>query len=132
MVHQSLMIKEFEMFITHAGIIGTCIVCWIIQSVSSTLLNMNTKSFYGKKMTLVTILEEVNDIVEASDHVLPVVVLPLETGDNQSPETDEEDINDNLVDAFELAGQLEMEEETNEESEHETTECRCRRLVRNC
>ena len=104
MVHQSLTIKEFEMFVTYAGIVGTCIVCWIIQSVSSTLLNMNTKSFNGKKLTLVTTLEEVNDIVEASGHVLSVVVLPLETGDNQSPETDEEDINDNLDDAFELAG----------------------------
>ena len=104
MVHQSLTIKEFEMFVTHAGIVGTCIVYWIIQSVSSTLLNMNTKSFYGKKLTLVTTSEEVNDIVGASDHVLSVVVLPLETGDNQSPETDEEAINDNLDDAFELAG----------------------------
>ena len=55
-------------------------------------------------MTLVTTLEEVNDIVEASDHVLSVVVLPLESGDNLNPETDEEDINDNLADAFELAG----------------------------
>ena len=88
---------------------------------------MNTKSFYGKKMTLVTTLEEVNDIVEASGHVLSVVVLPLETEDNQSPETDE-DINDNLDEAFELAGQLEMEEETDEERDHETTECRCRLL----
>ena len=75
-----------------------------------------------KKMTLVTTLEEVNDIVEASDHVLLVVVLPLETGDNQSPETDEEDINDNLDEAFELAGQLEMEKETDGVSDHETTE----------
>ena len=32
MVHQSLIIKEFEMFVTHAGIIGTRLVCWIIQS----------------------------------------------------------------------------------------------------
>ena len=40
----------------------------------------------------------------------------------------EEDINDNLDDAFELAGQLEVEEETDEESDHETTECRCRWL----
>ena len=62
---------------------------------------MNTKSFYVKKMTLVTTLEEVNDIVEASDHVLSVVVLPPEAGDNQSPDTDKEDINDNLDDAFE-------------------------------
>ena len=128
MVHQSLTIKEFEMFVTYAGIIGTCLVCWIIQSVSSTLLNMNTKSVYVKNLTLVTTLEEVNDIVEASDHVLSVVVIPPEAGDNQSPETDEEDINDNLDDAFELPGQLEMEEETDEESDHETTECRCRLL----
>ena len=64
--------------------------------VSSTLRNMNTKSFYVKYFTLVTTLEEVNDIVEASDHVLSVVVLPPEAGDNQSPDTDEEDINDNL------------------------------------
>ena len=85
---------------------------------SSTLCNMNTKSFYVKKLTLVTTLEEVNDIIEASDHVLSVVVLPLETGDNQSPETDEEDINDNLDDAFEPAGQLEVGEETDEESDH--------------
>ena len=89
---------------------------------------MNTKSFYVKNLTLVTALEEVNDIVEASDHVLSGVVLPLETGDNQSPETDEEDINDNLDEAFELAGQLEMGEETDEESDHETTECKLRWL----
>ena len=57
-------------------------------------------------LTLVITLEEVNDIVEASDHVLSVVVLPPEAGDNQSSETDDEDINDNLDDAFELAGQL--------------------------
>ena len=38
--------------------------------VSSTLCNMKTKSFYVKNLTLVTTLEEVNDIVEASDHVL--------------------------------------------------------------
>ena len=55
-------------------------------------------------------------------------VLPLETGDNQSPETDEDDINDNLDDAFEPTGQLEVEEETDEESDHETTECTCRWL----
>ena len=78
---------------------------------------MNTKSFYVKKMTLVTTLEEVNDIV-----------LPPEVGDNQSPDTDKEDINDNLDDAFEPTGQLEVEEETDEESDHETTECRCRWL----
>ena len=87
---------------------------------------MNTKLFYVKNWTLVTTLKEVNDIVEASDHVLSVVVLPPETGDNQSPDTDEEDINDNLDDAFEPTGQLEVEEETDEESDHETTECRCR------
>ena len=96
--------------------------------VSSTLCNMNTKSFYVKNLTLVTTLEEVNDIVEASDHVLSVVVLPPEAGDNQSPDTDEEDIHYNLDDAFEPAEQLEVEEETDEESDHETTECRCRRL----
>ena len=77
-------------------------------------------------MTLVTTLEEVNDIVEASDHVLSVVVLPPESGDNPSPDTDEDDINDNLDDVFEHARQLEMEEETDEESDHETKECRCR------
>ena len=96
--------------------------------VSSTLLNMNTKSFYVKKLTLVTTLEEVNDIVEASDHVLSSVVLPPEAGDSQSPDTDEEDINDNLDDAFEPAGQLEVEEETDEEGDHKTTKCRCRWL----
>ena len=128
MVHQSLTIKEFEIFDTHASIIGTCIVCWIIQSVNSTLLNTNTKSFHGKKLTLVTTLEDVNDIVEASDHVLSVVVLPPEAGDNQSLETDEGDINNNLDDASELAGQLELEEETDGESDNETTECRSRRL----
>ena len=85
---------------------------------------INTKSFYVKNLTLVTTLEKVNDIVEASDHVLSVVVLPPEAGDNQSPDTDE----DNLDDAFEPTGQLEMEEETDEESDHETTECRCRWL----
>ena len=96
--------------------------------VSSTLNYMNTKSFYVKKLTLVTTLEEVNDIVEASDHVLSVVVIAPEAGDNQSQDTDEEDINDNLDDAFEPTGQLEVEEETDEESDHETTECRCRWL----
>ena len=55
--------------------------------VSRTLCNMNTKSCYVKNLTLVTTLEEVNDIVEASDHVLSVVVLPPEAGDNQSPES---------------------------------------------
>ena len=49
---------------------------------------INTKSSYVKNLTLVTTLEEVNDIVEASDHVLSVVVLPPEAGDNQSPDTD--------------------------------------------
>ena len=73
---------------------------------------INTKSFYVKNLTLVTTLEEVNDIVEASDHVLSVVVLPPEAGDNQSTDTDKEDINDNLDDAFEPTGQLEVEEET--------------------
>ena len=86
--------------------------------VSSTLCNMNTKLFYVKNLTLVTTLEEVNDIVEASDHVLSVAVLPLDTGDNQSPVTDEEDINDNLDDAFEPAGQLEVGEERDEQSDH--------------
>ena len=89
---------------------------------------MNTKSFYVKNLTLVTTLEEVNDIVEAFDHVLSVVVLPPEAGDSQSPETDAEDINDNLDDAFEPAGQLEVAEETDEESAHKTTVCRCRWL----
>ena len=92
--------------------------------VSSTIRNMNTKSFYVKKLTSVTTLEEVNDIVEASDHVLSVVVLPPEAGD--SP--DEEDINDNLDDAFEPARQLEVEKETDEESDHETAKYRCRWL----
>ena len=96
--------------------------------VSSTFCNMNTKLFYVKIFTLVTTFEEVNDIVEASDHVLSVVVLPPEAEDNQSQDTDEEDINDKLDDAFEPAGQLEVDEETDEESEHETTECKCRWL----
>ena len=96
--------------------------------VSSTLRNMNIKSFYVKNLTLVTTLEEVNDIIEASAHVLSVVVKAPEAGDNQSQDTDEEDINDNLDDAFEPAGQLEEEEETDEESDRETTKCRCRWL----
>ena len=96
--------------------------------VSSTLRNMNTKSFYVKTLTLVTTLEEVNDIVETSDHVLSVVVIALEAGDNQSQDTDGEEINNNLDDAFEPAGQLEVEEETDEESDRETTRCRCRWL----
>ena len=61
--------------------------------VSSTLPNMNTKSCYVKNLTLVTTLEEVNVIVEAFDHVLSVVVLPPEAGDNQGQDTDEKDIN---------------------------------------
>ena len=48
---------------------------------------MTTKSFYGRNSTLVTTLEEVNDIVEAADHVLSVVVLPPEAGDSQSQDT---------------------------------------------
>ena len=64
---------------------------------------MYTKLFYGRNSTLVTTLE-VNDIVEAADHVLSVVVLPPEAGDSQSQDTDEEDVNDNPDGMFEPAG----------------------------
>ena len=87
---------------------------------------MNTKSFYGRNSTLVTTLE-VNDIVEAADHVLSVVVLPPEAGDSQSQDTDEEDVNDNPDDIFEPAGQLEVEEEVGE-NEDEPTRGKRRRL----
>ena len=88
---------------------------------------MNTKSFYGRNSTLVTTLEEVNDIVEAADHVLSVVVLPPEAGDSQSQDTDEEDVNDNPDGMFEPAGQLEVEEEVGE-NEDEPTRGKRRRL----
>ena len=90
-----------------------------------TRCNMNTKSFYGRNSTLVTTLEEVNDIVEAADHVVSVVVLPPEAGD--SKDTDEEDVNDNPDDIFEPAGQLEVEEEVGE-TEDESTRGKRRRL----
>ena len=83
---------------------------------------MNTKSFYGRNSTLVTTLEEVNDIVEAADHVLSVVVLPPEAGDSQSQDTDEDDVNDNPGGIFEPAGQLEVEEEVGENEDEPTRE----------
>ena len=69
---------------------------------------MNTKSFYGRNLTLITTLEEAHDIVEAADHVMSVVVLPPEAGDSQSQDTDDEDINDNRDGIFKATGQLEV------------------------
>ena len=88
---------------------------------------MYTKSFCGINSTLVTTLEEVNDIVEAADHVLSVVVLPPEAGDGQSQGTDDEDINDNRDVIFKPTGQLEVEEEAGE-SDEESSRGKRRRL----
>ena len=67
---------------------------------------MNTKSFYGRNSTLVT-TSEVNDIVAAADHVLPVVVLPAELRQSKSRHGYDEDVNDNRDGIFEPTSQLE-------------------------
>ena len=57
--------------------------------------------------------------VDSSDHVLD---LPAEAGDSQSQDTDEEDIHDNPRRYVEPAGQLEIEEVSDEDSADENTE----------
>ena len=69
--------------------------------------NMNTKSFYGRNSILVTTLEEEDAIVEAADHVLSLVVLPPDSGDSQSHDTNDEDTShDNRDSIFEPTGQF--------------------------
>ena len=79
------------MFVTHAGIIGTCIVCWIIQSVSSTLLNMNTKSVYGKKfdISLETDEEDINDNLDDAFELAGQLAVEEETDEESDHETTE-------------------------------------------
>ena len=56
-------------------------------------VNMNTTSFYGdRKATKVTTLAEVHDMVDSSDKVLSVVVLPPDAGDNENQVSDEEEL----------------------------------------
>ena len=81
---------------------------------------MNTRAFYGaRKVTHVSTLEEVNEIMENAKHVVNVAVLPPEAGDSGSQESAVEDVAESMKEIFEPAGELEVEEdfESDEESE---------------
>lgn len=73
---------------------------------------MDTKSFYGgRKYTRVTTIGEAHEAVENASHPVNVVVLPPAAGDIGTQESDTEDANDDPEEAYEPAGELEIEEE---------------------
>ena len=81
---------------------------------------MDTKAFYGaRKVTYVSRFAEVNETIENAKNVVNAVVLPPETGNSGSQESDVGDVADSMEEIFEPAGELEVKEdfENNEESE---------------
>ena len=131
-IDQSITISEFNFWypkvLIHCGCISNRHMICSHSVFEYTGCNMNIKSFYGRNSILVTTLEEANAIVEAADHVLSVVVLPPDSGDSQSHDTDDEDTNhDNRDSIFEPTGQLEVGEEAGE-SDDESSQGKCRRL----
>ena len=85
-------------------------------------VNMNTTSFYGdRKATKVTTLAEVHDMVDSSDNVLSVVVLPPDAGDNENQVSDEEELRDDPETAHEPAGILVVEEDIEDDPQEQIT-----------
>ena len=85
-----------------------CLIC---------IVNMNTTTFYGNRQTTkVTTLAEVNDLVECSDNVLSVVVLPPDAGDNENLVSAEEELQEDSESAHEPAGLLVVEEEIEDDA----------------
>ena len=82
------------------------------------IVNMNTTTFYGNRQdTKVTTLAEVHDLVECSDNVVSVVVLPPDAGDDENLVSDEEELQENPETAHEPAGLLVVEEEVEDDAE---------------
>ncbi|KRX18777.1 PiggyBac transposable element-derived protein 2 [Trichinella nelsoni] len=74
----------------------------------------------GRRCEQVSTLEEAKEVVDTSNHVLNVVVLPPTAGDSGSDDTDQEYLPDDAEDEFDPAGELEVEQEVRVE-ECETT-----------
>ena len=84
---------------------------------------MNTTSFYGdRKATKVTTLAEVHEMVDSSDNVLSVVVLPPDAGDNENQVSDEAaKLRDDPETAHEPAGILVVEEDIEDDPQEQIT-----------
>ncbi|KRY07581.1 PiggyBac transposable element-derived protein 3 [Trichinella patagoniensis] len=68
-------------------------------------------SLEGRRCEQVSTLEEAKEVVDTSNHVLNVVVLPPTAGDSGSDDTDQEYLPDDPEDEFDPAGELEVEQE---------------------
>ena len=71
-------------------------------------------------------MAEVNETIENANNVVNVVALVPEAGDSGSQENNVEDVADSLEEIFQLAGELEVEEDfkSNEESKRTLTSTR--------
>lgn len=79
-------------------------------------MELDSKFFYGRKVTNVNTISEAHDIISNSENVSNVVVLPPDSGDKEI-ESDLEDILHDEEEEFEPAGQLEVEENITAEEE---------------
>ena len=78
--------------------------------------------FYGdRNSTKVTTLAEVHAMVDSSDNVLSVVVLPSDAGDNENQVSDEEELRDDPETVHEPAGILVVEEDIEDDPQEQIT-----------
>ena len=77
---------------------------------------MDTQSFYGRKTTRVSTFAEARDLAEESSEAPTIVILPPNSGDIGNQESDLEECPE---EEYESAGELEVEEDTESDSECE-------------
>ncbi|QQP42158.1 Hypothetical protein FKW44_016735, partial [Caligus rogercresseyi] len=71
---------------------------------------MDKASAYEIKLSKVTTLAEAEDIINSSDLVRGLTILPPNAADSCNQESDCEDVNEENEEIFEPAGEIEVEE----------------------
>ncbi|KAK4874345.1 hypothetical protein RN001_013705 [Aquatica leii] len=83
--------------------------------------SISVKSFYGRKVTKLTALEEARKVIEGSKSAIHVVLRPPDAWDSANQDSDVEEIGDKPDDMFEPAGELEIEEDTDSDGKFKKT-----------
>ena len=80
---------------------------------------MDPNKFYGRKTTRVSTLAEAREVIEQSSNPAAIFVLPPIAGDAADQESDIKEIPEDPEVEYEPAGEIEIEENTESESDHE-------------